>query len=227
MPPYALLLAVVSYTTAISAFVAANKLTTAANAIVLQYTAPIFVFVLVRLLFHERIARVNWVCLAFGMAGILVIFAGSADQQDAVGVMVALLSGGMFSIYMVSLRFLRGVHAGSLTFIINLACWVMLLPFVGSELHVPFREVVILAVMGIVQLGIPYWLFSKGLETIALQEASLIVLVEPVLNPLWVALAVGEIPSEATLTGGALIVASLGLRYLWQRFNRPVDVRAG
>ena len=226
MPRYALLLAMVSYTAAISTFVAANKLTTAANAIVLQYTAPIFVFVLVRFLFHERIARVNAICLAFGMSGILVIFLGSAGQPEALGVMVALLSGGLFSVYMVSLRFLKDVHPGSLTFMMNLACWLILLPFVGSDLHVSLGDLVLLAVMGIVQLGIPYWLFSKGLESVALQEASLIVLIEPVLNPLWVALAVGEIPSEATLTGGALILASLGLRYLWQLFNRSVGMGA-
>jgi len=227
VPRYALLLAMISYTAAISTFVAANKLTTAANAIVLQYTAPIFVFVLVRFLFHERIAGVNWMCLACGMSGILVIYLGSAGQPDAVGVVVALLSGAFFSFYMVSLRFLKAVHPGSLTFMMNLACWLILLPFVGSELQVSLREFAILAVMGIIQLGIPYWLFSKGLETVALQEASLIVLIEPVLNPLWVAVIVGEIPSKATLTGGALIIVSLGVRYVWQRFGRSVSMGAG
>jgi len=226
VPRSAVLLAMISYTAAISAFVAANKLTTAANAIVLQYTAPIFVFILVRFLFHERIARLNATSLAFGMSGIVVIFVGSAGQPDVVGVMVALLSGGLFSIYMVSLRFLRDLHPGSLTFLTNLACWLILLPFVGSELQVSFRELSILAIMGIVQLGIPYWLFSKGLETVALQEASLIVLIEPVLNPVWVALAVGEIPSAATLAGGALIIAGLGLRYLWQLVIRSMNLGA-
>lgn len=226
LPPRALLLAIVSYTAAISAFVAANKLTTAANAIVLQYTAPIFVFVLVRFLFGEKTANVNWICLAFGMLGIMVIFAGSAGEPDAVGIMVALLSGLLFSIYMVTLRFLRDVHAGTLTFVNNLACWLILLPFVSSQLDVSLRDFVILAVMGVVQLGIPYWLFSKGLETISLQEASLIVLIEPVLNPVWVAVVVGEIPSLATLTGGGLIVASLGFRYLWQLLNRQEGARA-
>ncbi len=220
LPQRALLVAVVSYTAAISAFVAANKLTTAANAIVLQYTAPIFVFVLVRFLFHEKTANVNWICLVFGMLGIAVIFAGSAGQPDAAGVMVALLSGLLFSIYMVTLRFLQDVHAGTLTFVNNLACSLILLPLVSSELDVSFREFGILAVMGIVQLGIPYWLFSKSLETISLQEASLIVLIEPVLNPVWVAVVVGEIPSVATLTGGGLIVVSLGIRYSWQMANR-------
>ena len=74
--------------------------------------------------------------------------------------------------------------------------------------------------MGVVQLGMPYFLFSKGLETVSLQEASLIALIEPVLNPLWVALVVGEIPSAATLAGGAMILLGLGARYLWPMFDK-------
>lgn len=211
-----LLVSVASYTAAISAFVAANKITTAANAIALQYTAPIFVFAIVYFLFHEKISRASWIALLFGMVGIGIICAGSAGEPDAAGVMMALLSGLLFSIYMVSLRFLKDVSAGTLTFVNNLACCLFLLPFVRSELALSWGELWIVAVMGVLQLGIPYWLFSKGLEKVQLQEASLIVLVEPVLNPIWVALVVGEQPSKATLIGGSLIVLSLGFRYLWQ-----------
>ena len=208
-----------SYTAAISAFVSANKITTAANAIALQYTAPIFVFVIVYLVFREKIDGVSWVSLAFGMLGIAVICVGSAGQPDAAGVMIALLSGLLFSIYMVSLRFLKAVNPGTLTFLNNLACCLILLPFVGSELSLSLKEGWIVAVMGVVQLGIPYWLFSKGLEQISVQEASLIVLIEPVLNPIWVALIVGELPSGATLIGGLCIVGGLGFRYLRSSSN--------
>jgi len=78
----------------------------------------------------------------------------------------------------------------------------------------------VLAIMGAVQLGLPYFLFSKGLQTVSLQEASLIALVEPVLNPLWVALTVKEIPSVATLAGGGMILVGLGLRFVWPLVNK-------
>jgi drug/metabolite transporter (DMT)-like permease len=77
------------------------------------------------------------------------------------------------------------------------------------------NQAMILAVMGAVQLGAPYYLFSKGLQTVSLPEASLIALIEPVLNPLWVALIIGELPSTATVWGGALILFGLGVRYVW------------
>jgi drug/metabolite transporter (DMT)-like permease len=216
LPRVWLLVSMVSYTAAISAFVSANKITSAANAIALQYTAPIFVFVIVHFLFRERIIGVSWLSLAFGMFGIVVICAGSVGQPDAAGVAIALLSGLLFAVYMVNLRHIKHVNPGTLTFLNNLACCVMLLPFVRSELSLPVKEGWIVAVMGVVQLGIPYWLFSKGLEKVSLQEASLIVLIEPVLNPIWVALTVSEVPSTATLIGGSLIIASLAFRYLWQ-----------
>jgi drug/metabolite transporter (DMT)-like permease len=214
VPKLALLVSVLAYTAAISAFVSANKLTTAANAIALQYTAPIFVFVIVHFWFGEKIIGTSWLSLALGMLGIVVIGASSAGRPDAAGVMIALLSGLLFSIYMVSLRFLKEFNPGTLTFLNNLVCCLILLPLVGSELSLPLQEGWIVAVMGVVQLGIPYWLFSKGLEQISVQEASLIVLIEPVLNPLWVALIVGELPSGATLIGGLCIVGSLAFRYL-------------
>ncbi|MDH3445899.1 MAG: DMT family transporter, partial [Deltaproteobacteria bacterium] len=185
----------------------------AANAIVLQYTAPIFVFLIVVFLFRETIARPTWAALGFGMAGVAIIFAGSAGKPDFEGVMVALLSGFLFAIYMVSLRFLKAVPPGTLTCINNLACCLLLLPFVLAQLSLTWFQCLIVAVMGVVQLGIPYWLFSSAVEKIPVHEASLIVLIEPVLNPVWVAMAVGEIPSTATFFGGALIILGLGLRY--------------
>jgi drug/metabolite transporter (DMT)-like permease len=218
-PRVALLVSAIAYTAAISAFVSANKITTAANAIALQYTAPMFVFMIVHYLFGEKITGASWIALVLGMLGIAVICAGSAGQPDAAGVVIALLSGLLFSIYMVSLRFLKEFNPGTLTFLNNLVCCLILLPLVGSELSLTLKEGWIVAVMGVVQLGIPYWLFSKGLEQISVQEASLIVLIEPVLNPLWVGLIVGELPSGATLIGGLCIVGSLAFRYLRSSLN--------
>jgi len=207
------LASVLSYTAAISAFVSANKLTTAANAIVLQYTAPIFVFIFARVLFRETISSLNLITLAAGALGVGIIFAGSAGRPDMAGVGVAILSGLFFAIYMTNLRFVAPVDARYLTLANNLACCLALVPWVHSRLGLAVADIAILGAMGVMQLGIPYFLFCKGLEKISLQEASLILLVEPVLNPIWVALVFGEIPSFPTLIGGGIILLSLGLRY--------------
>ena len=218
-----ILISVVSYTAAISAFVSANKLTTAANAIVLQYTAPIFVFIFSRLVLGERISKLNGLALAASMIGVGIISLDSVGAPQMTGILLALFSGVLFAAYMVNLPRIKEVSPVYLTWINNLVCALLLLWWVRSQLTLALGEILILAVMGAVQLGIPYFLFSKGLRTVPLQEASLIALIEPVLNPLWVALAVGEIPSVATLAGGGMILAGLGARYVWPLLRRPAD----
>ena len=208
------LVSMLAYTAAISAFVSANKLTSAANAIVLQYTAPIFVFVFSRIVLGEAISRLSALTLAAGMAGVAVISLDSAGEPEMAGVALALLSGALFAAYMINLRRTREVKPIYLTWINNGFCSLAIFFVVYSELTLTSAELVILAVMGAVQLGLPYFLFSKGLERVSLQEAALIALIEPVLNPIWVALVVGEIPSTATLSGSAIIVAGLAARYL-------------
>ena len=218
-----ILISVVTYTAAISAFVAANKLTTAANAIVLQYTAPIFVFLFSRLVMGEKISRVNGVALLLAMAGVCAISVESVGRPEMSGVTLALSSGVLFAAYMINLRNAQAVNAAYLTWINNLGCALLLLLFVKSQLSLNFNQLVILAVMGTVQLGLPYFLFSKGLQSVPLQEASLIALIEPVLNPVWVALAFGEIPSAATFSGGALILFGLAARYLAPWFGNSSE----
>ena len=218
-----ILISMVSYTAAISAFVAANKLTTAANAIVLQYTAPIFVFLFSRLVLGQKISKLNGFTLAVSMMGLGVISLDSVGEPEMAGVLLALLSGVLFATFMVNLRRTQEVNPVYLTWINNVACALLLLYSVKSQLVLSVTDLLILAIMGAVQLGMPYFLFSKGLQTVSLQEASLIALIEPVLNPVWVALTIGEIPSVATLAGGALILLGLGLRYTWPLVNKAAS----
>jgi drug/metabolite transporter, DME family len=210
-----ILVSALTYTAAISSFVAANKLTTAANAIVLQYTAPIFVFLFSGLVLKEKIAKLNGFALAVSMIGVGIISLDSVGQPDMAGVLLALLSGLLFAAYMINLRGTREINPFYLTWINNMVCALLLLFIVKSQLWLTATQLWILIVMGAVQLGMPYFLFSKGLHAVSLQEASLIALIEPVLNPLWVALVVGEIPSKATVAGGGMILLGLGVRYVW------------
>lgn len=219
----AIVVSVLSYTAAISAFVAANKLTTAANAIVLQYTAPVFVFLFTRLFWGEKISKLNGGALVVAMLGVAIIASDSAGEPEMAGVLLALLSGVLFAVYMVNLQRTQEVHPVYLTWINNLVCALLLLLVVKSRLALSLDQAVTLAVMGAVQLGMPYFLFSKGLRTVPLQEASLIALIEPVLNPLWVAVIVGEIPSAATLVGGGIILLGLGARYLWPILGKSAE----
>jgi drug/metabolite transporter (DMT)-like permease len=213
------LFSVVSFSAAIIAFVSANKLTTAANAIVLQYTAPLFVFLYSRIILQQSITRPYGIALTVSMAGVAVISMDSAGDPQMAGVLLALFSGVFFAFYMVNLPNTNETSPVYLTFANNLVCALILLPIVKSQLAVSMTEGCTLFIMGTVQLAIPYYFFSRGVSTLPLQEAALIALIEPVLNPLWVALVIGEIPSVATLAGGIMILIGLTVRYLWPLFE--------
>lgn len=208
------LFSVLTYIAATGSFVWANKLTTAANAVVLQYTAPIYVYALVHVLFREKIKRFDFFALCGGMIGILIIFFGSVGHPDMPGVAIALFSGLLFSLYIVNLRFLLGMSMVFIVFLNNLGGAILFFPLAINDIYLSLSQLIALMIMGIVQFGTPYFIFSKGLKTISLQEASLILLLEPVLNPLWVHLVIGEVPSGLTFIGGSVILISLAARYL-------------
>ena len=217
------------FTAATSSLVWATKLTTAANAIVLQNTAPVFVCILLYLLFRERATRANLVTLFLGMAGILIIFGAAAGARDLPGVTVGLGSGFMLGVYFVNLRALRGFDPFALMLANNLVSVLALAGFAYLHLAVSVTELAALACLGVVQFAFAHLLFFKSIERISVQEASLISLVEPVLNPLWVALWVGELPSLATFIGGGLILAGLAVRYLplgWGGRGKHHETRA-
>lgn len=209
----AVFFSIATYVLATGSFVWANKLTTAANAVVLQYTAPLYIYAIIPLAFGEKISFYNLLTMCGGMIGVGVIFLMSIGQPDILGISMALFSGFAFSLYIVNLRFLGGLSVSFMSFVNNFGGTVFFLPLALEDLYVSPVQLFALLLMGVFQFGVPYFVFSKGIETTSLQEASLIFLLEPVLNPLWVNLVVGEVPSHETLLGGSIILSSLALRY--------------
>ena len=202
-----------AYTATVILLVVATKATTAANAIILQYTAPLFVFVLGIPLLGERPTRRDWTGLALAMSGVLYIFYG-AGEADAVGVGYGLASGLAFGLLIVLLRRYSARDPLWVVFCNNLVVGLLLLPLVWGEIWIEGWELVLMLVMGIVQLGLPYVLFGLAVRHVSAREAALISLLEPLLNPIWVGLVVGEIPGRETQIGGAVILGGLLLRYL-------------
>lgn len=202
-------------------FVAATKLTTAANAIILQYTAPIYVIGLSALLLGEPPQRADWAGLALCMGGVGVLFAGSfRPGGSGAGLALALFSGACFGLFTLWQRRLRAMDPVLLAGLNNAGAALVLaaaIPWIGP---VGFHSLLALIVMGVVQIAAPYALFTWALQRVPGAEASLLTLIEPVLNPIWVALFVGERPGGATIAGGVLILAALALRYtVWGRLD--------
>lgn len=193
-------------------YVGSTKATTAANAIFLQYTAPLYVIALGPMLIHERLRRADALPFIICLSGIVVLFAGNQGDGDATGLWLGAGSGLFYGIFFLWLRRMRYANPVAITFI-NCVGVVVIFAFIPASWHVDSEDLVLLFIMAAVQFTIPYVLFTKGIQTVPAAESSLIALIEPVLNPVWVALFYGEDPTTATVIGGAVIITGLALRY--------------
>ena len=206
----------VAYACTVCSFVIANDRTTAANAIFLQYTAPIYVAVLGHYVLGERTRRSDWLFIAVALAGIALFFRDQFSPRGLVGMLVALGSGMSFGTMVILLRKERDASPASALLLGNLLTALVGLPFaLGYPLSLP--QAATLVTLGVFQLGVPYVLYSVAIRRVTALEAILIPMIEPILNPLWVALKRGEIPGPWSLLGGALVLGSVLGRELVRR----------
>ena len=194
-------------------YMSAVALTTAANAIWLQSTAPWWVFLISVTVLREPIVRRELLPLAFAVAGVGTILAFEAVGEHRAGVFLGMLSGVMFGAVVVLLRHMRAENAAWLIALCHGVTAVALLPWVTYYGVWPTAtQLLVLAAFGTVQMAVPYILLNRALRSIGSQEAVLICLLEPVLNPVLV-LVWGERPALWTIAGAAFILLGLLLRY--------------
>jgi drug/metabolite transporter (DMT)-like permease len=197
-------------------FVVAMARGTAADAILLQYTAPMWMYLASVWLLGEPADRRSSVALVIGLAGVAIIVAGGWGEAQLDVVAAALGSGLAYAGVMVFLRLLRDASPLWLTAVNHLAAAVVLVPFVWALPRPAPGQLVVLFLYGAVQMSVPYWLVARGLRSVSPQEAGTITLLEPLVNPLWAYLVSGETPGWATAAGGAFILGALAWRY-WPR----------
>ena len=202
----------IGYAATVALFVFATRMTTAANAIFLQYTAPIYVAIIGRWYLGERALPIDWWVIAVALSGIALFFLDQLTTSGFWGNIVALASGLAFASVVI---FLRKEKAGSPINIIilgNIIVAVAGAPFLfRAPLYQP-HVLWLLLLLGAVQLGLSYALYAEAIKHVTALEAMLIPLVEPVLNPLWVMLALGERPGPWAILGGALVLGAVIVR---------------
>lgn len=210
------------------AYVTAITLTTAANAILLQYTAPVWMFFGSVFWLREPVERTSLAGLILGLLGVGIILFGRSPS-DTPGVLLALLAGVCYAIVVLCLRRLREHDEFWLTFLNHMAAGVVtlsmisVLPHMGPLVVSP-GQFAGLVVFGAVQMALPYAIFTKGVKYITPQEAGVLSLIEPVLNPVFAYVAVGEVPSRATIAGGIVILIGVLLRCLSGDEPRHTDL---
>jgi drug/metabolite transporter, DME family len=194
-------------------FVTAMARGTAANAILLQYSAPLWMFAACVLFLGERADLRSLLSICVGTLGIAIIVLGGWEESELTVVAMGLGSGLTYAAILIFLRIMRSASSQWLTTLNMLISALVLLPFVGSFPDLTIAQLVTLGVFGALQLGLPYLLMARGLRSVSPQEAGTITLLEPILNPLWAYLVVGELPDRFTWIGGCFILTALLWRY--------------
>jgi drug/metabolite transporter (DMT)-like permease len=195
-------------------FVTAMTRTTAAAAIFLQYTSTVWAFLFGLLFLGERISRGNAVALAAAVCGIAWIVRADWGGENSTGNVIALGSGFAYAGVIVSLRSLREEAPAWLVALNHAVAGLILLPWVlPLNVSLTPQQWSLTALLGIGQMALPYLLFTRGVRWVTTQEAALLTLLEPVLNPLWVWLCWGETVPLSTWIGGSLILGGLAVRY--------------
>jgi drug/metabolite transporter (DMT)-like permease len=191
-------------------FVIANKLTASANAILLQYSAPIWAALLGWGLAREKLRGGQWAALGMVMAGLLLFFKDGLSGGSFLGDSLALISGITFGASSVFMRIQKEGDPADTMLLAHIIAAVFSIPFFFTAPPVlnPVNIGTILF-MGFIQIGLASALFAYGIKRISAVQAMLTAAIEPVLNPIWVLLITGEQPAVLAILGGGIIIAAV------------------
>ncbi len=205
---YAQVGAALAYAATTILFVTATKTTTAANAIFLQSTAPIYVALLSAWLLKERIKLLDWITVFIVMGGMVLFFLDNLSTTGILGNVIAATSGVSFAFFAIFMRMQKNGSPLESIFLGNLITAAIGLPFLSRSIP-DTSGWICLVILGVVQLGLPYILYSKAIKHVTALEAILIPVIEPLLNPVWVFLILGESPGPLAFIGGLIVLAAI------------------
>ena len=203
----AFIAAIVSYAACLTTFVVATKWTTAANAIFLQYAGAIWVLLLSPLVVHEPMRARDATAIGAALGGMALFFVGRFETRSMAGNAMALLSSVFFAALILLLRREHEASRATVTWG-NVLTAIAVLPFIDFALS-PI-SLAVLVFLGAFQIALAYFLFTRGLAYVTATQASLTGMLEPICNPLWVFLIIGERPSPFAIAGAAVVLTAIG-----------------
>ncbi len=200
-----------AYTCTVILFVLANKLTTAANAILLQYSAPIYVALLGAWFLNEKASGLDWLAIIFVIGGMALFFLDDLTGGNWWGNICAMLSAASFATLVIFLRKQKDASPFESVLLGNILTALIGLPFMFGAMP-DAKSWIGLLLLGVFQLGLPYIFYTAAIKHVAALEASLIPVLEALLNPLWVFLLIGETPSWWAVIGGMIVLGAVTAR---------------
>jgi DME family drug/metabolite transporter len=218
------------YAVLIILFVLATKKTTAANAIFLQYTAPVYLLIFEPLVYKEKFRARDLATVLVCVVGMTLFFVGKLRPDDVIGNILALASGLTFAAYFLLLRHpsARLVNRASSAIYGNMLVVLLASPWgIAALPGLTQHDAVSVIYLGVIQIGLAYVLFTSAMARgVRSLDAGIIGYAEPVLNPVWVFLVLGERPSQWALFGGGMIIAAAILHMLLDARVKRSELRA-
>lgn len=202
------LLGAVCLTGVTTSFTLANKMTTAGNAIILQYTAPVWIIVMMLVFFHKKPNRLQVITVIIVLAGITFFFYDSLSAGNTAGNLMALMSGIFYAGVFMLNQFEKGDAISSI-FYGQILCGLFLAPLVTRETDFSAPVIGGILFLGFIQVGLAYLLFSYGTKYTNPVTASLINAIEPILNPVLVAVLWGEMLTPLSIVGGTVVILAI------------------
>lgn len=200
--------AIVAYGTCLTTFVVATRWTTAANAIFLQYAGVVWVLLLAPFVLREPMRRRDVIAIVVALGGMALFFVGKFEARGMAGNAMAVVSSIFFAMLILSLRRAQASSRAAVTWG-NVVLAIALLPFVANDLGLSVRSLLTFLFLGVFQIGLAYAFFVKGLRHVTATQASLTGMLEPVANPIWVFLFLGEKPAVYAIAGAAIVLAAI------------------
>jgi drug/metabolite transporter (DMT)-like permease len=214
----AILLGAAAYAVMMTAFVAANKLTTAANAILLEYTCPIFVALIGAIFLKEKPKLPDCAALGIASLGMLLFFQDQMGPGGLLGNLLGILAGFAMAIMAVTMRHQKDGAPFGVVLLGNFFTFLVGIPFLfdGTPGTVGWTAI---TALGCVQIGLAYTLYSLAIKQVTALESAIITMIEPILNPVWVFICLGEQPGFWSLLGGAILLTAITARYILPAFS--------
>jgi drug/metabolite transporter (DMT)-like permease len=201
-------------------FVIATKMTTAVNAIFLQFTAPIYLLVLEPIFLKTKFEAKNVITILFCIAGMILFFIGRLELGNIYGNIIAIGSGICFAFFALLVKWKKQKSKSGNTLhsviIGNALVSVTAIFLIFPNFSLSTIEALSLFYMGVFQIGISYMIFNEGIKYVSATESMIIAMIEAIFNPIWVFIGIGEVPSIYSIIGGLIIMSAI----MWRNFSR-------
>ncbi len=203
--------AALTYAITLILFVTATKTTTAASAVLLQFTAPIYVALFSAWLLKERTKLLDWITITLVIGGMVLFFLDNLSTKSILGNGLAAASGVSFALFIVLMRMQKDGSPLESVLLGNIFTAAIGIPFLYQS-SPDATGWLYLVILGVVQLGLPYVLFSWAIKHVTAMEGILVPVIEPLLNPVWVFLLLGEAPGMLAIIGGLIVLSAITVR---------------